>query len=584
MFTQPADHDNRRHAKFLYWQGWSITSIADYLNERRPTIGSWKSRDGWDKAPVIERIEGAAECRLVQLVLKDPKTGQDFKEIDLIGRQMERYARVRKYLGGGNEVDLNPNLATRNDKTKRKPTKNFFSDEQIELLIEAFEKALFAYQGKWSENKNQRTRMILKSRQIGATWFFAREAFIDALLTGRNQIFISASKAQAHVFKQYILQFVRDTVGVELRGDPIVLFNGATLYFLGTNYRTAQSYHGNLYVDEFFWIPGFEQLNKVASGMAMHKKWHKTYFSTPSTMSHEAYPLWAGEKRIQLQKKKNAGKMDVSHKALKEGKLCSDKIWRQIVTIYDAEAGGCDLFDIDELKNFEYTDDDFNNLLLCEFIDDTKSSFPLQLLQRCMVDSWEVWTDYKPHTRRPFGNREVWIGYDPSDTGDFAGCAVVAPPTVPGGKFRILERIQFKSPDYQDQADEIKKLTEKYHVTYIGIDVTGLGKAVYQLVKLFYPAAVPISYSIEVKTSMVLKTQNVMRNGRLEFDAGFVDLAAAFMAIRKVSTPSGRQVTYTAGRTVAIGHADLAWATMHAIANEPLQGTTENSQNIMEMS
>src|SRR5690606_12971037 len=120
----------------------------------------------------------------------------------------------------------------------------------VEKLVEAFDDALFEYQRTWANNKDQRTRIILKSRQIGATWFFAREAFIDALLTGRNQIFISASKSQAHVFKQYILQFVRDTIDVELRGDPIVLPNGATLYFLGTNYRTAQSYHGNLYIDE----------------------------------------------------------------------------------------------------------------------------------------------------------------------------------------------------------------------------------------------------------------------------------------------------------------------------------------------
>jgi len=564
-----------------------VKAIADYLGEKQPTVGSWKRRDGWDTAPVIERIEGAAECRLVQLVLKDPKTGQDYKEIDLLGRQMERYARVRKYLGGGNEVDLNPKLAARNSKPKRTPTKNFFTEEQIAQLVEAFEKSLFEYQGTWTENGHQRTRMILKSRQIGATWFFAREAFIDALLTGRNQIFISASRAQAYVFKQYIVQFVRDTVGVELSGDPMVLFNGATLYFLGTNYRTAQSYHGNLYIDEFFWIPGFEQLNKVASGMAMHKKWRKTYFSTPSAMSHEAYPLWSGEKFTERQKtrgEKGALKIDISHKALKAGKLCSDKIWRQIVTIYDAQDGGCDLFDIDELRDFEYTEEEFRNLLECCFIDDTKSTFPFALLQRCMVDSWEVWADYKPHTKRPFGNREVWLGYDPSDTGDKQALVALAPPTVPGGKFRVLERVQFSNPDYQVQANEIKKLTEKYNVTHIGIDVTGMGQAVYQLVRLFFPAATPITYSIEVKTEMILKTKNVMSNGRLEFDAGCVDLAASFMSIRKIITPSGRRATYASGRTRKLGHADLAWATMNALIHEPLEGSTPTGMNIMELS
>ncbi|MBO7903766.1 terminase large subunit domain-containing protein, partial [Burkholderia pseudomallei] len=61
-----------------------------------------------------------------------------------------------------------------------------------------------------------------------------------------------------------------------------------------TNARTAQSYHGNFYFDEYFWVPKFRELNKVASGMAMHKRWRKTYFSTPSSVTHEAYAFWSG--------------------------------------------------------------------------------------------------------------------------------------------------------------------------------------------------------------------------------------------------------------------------------------------------
>jgi hypothetical protein len=58
---------------------------------------------------------------------------------------------------------------------------------------------------RWWEEKDRRTRMILKSRQIGATYFFAFEALMDAIETGRNQIFLSASKAQAHQFRSYIV-------------------------------------------------------------------------------------------------------------------------------------------------------------------------------------------------------------------------------------------------------------------------------------------------------------------------------------------------------------------------------------------
>ncbi|MDR8290829.1 terminase, partial [Acinetobacter baumannii] len=64
---------------------------------------------------------------------------------------------------------------------------------------------------------------------------------------------------------------------------------------LGTNAKTAQSYHGDLYFDEFFWVHGFATLKKVASAMAAQKQYKKTYFSTPSSRTHEAYAFWTGD-------------------------------------------------------------------------------------------------------------------------------------------------------------------------------------------------------------------------------------------------------------------------------------------------
>jgi hypothetical protein len=465
---------------------------------------------------------------------------------------------------------LNPKIANRNAGPKKKQERNVFSEEEIDELNRAFHDSLFEYQKHWFRaGETERIRNILKSRQIGATWYFAREALVDALATGRNQIFLSASKAQAHVFRQYIVQFAYDVCGVEMRGDPMVLPNGATLYFLGTNVRTAQSYHGNLYMDEYFWICKFQEFRKVASGMAMHTHWRQTYFSTPSAMSHDAYPFWTGALFNRGRKKEERVEIDISHAALSPGMHTADGQWKQIVTVEDAVAGGCNLFDLEQLKR-EYSPDEYGNLLMCLFIDDTASIFPLALLMRAMVDSWEVWDDFRPFFVRPFGDREVWIGYDPSVSGDSAGLVVIAPPMAAGGKFRILERHQFKGMDFQGQADEIRAMLERYHVAYIGIDTTGVGQGVYQLVRQYYPAAESIQYSADKKVAMVLKALDVLNKGRLEFDAGWTDVAQSFMAIRKTMTESGRQVTFKADRSDIASHADLAWAAMHALSHEPL--------------
>lgn len=577
-------NDPRRQAALLYWQGFSVPQIAEMLQTKRPTVQSWKQRDQWEETAPLNRVESTLEARLIQLYAKPNLTPHDFKVADFLARQMERFARINRYGQTGNEVDLNPNVANRNKGDRKKPTKNFFSDEAIEKLEEIFFAESFEYQLRWHRaGLEHRIRDILKSRQIGATFYFSREALLHALKTGHNQIFLSASKTQAYVFREYIIQFAR-RVDVDLTGDPIVIGNnGAKLIFLGTNSNTAQSHNGDLYVDEIFWIPNFQKLRKVSSGMASQSHLRSTYFSTPSTLAHGAYPFWSGElfNRGRASASERVD-IDTSHDALAAGVACPDGQWRQIVTIEDALAGGCTLFNLEQLKR-ENSVDDFRNLFMCEFVDDKASVFPFEDLQRCMVDSLEEWEDFAPFADNPFGSRPVWVGYDPSHSGDSAGCVVLAPPVVAGGKFRILERHQWKGMDFATQAESIRQLTEKYNVEYIGIDATGLGIGVFQLVRSFYPAARDIRYTPEMKTAMVLKAKDVIRRGCLEYDVSATDITTSFMAIRKTMTSSGRSATYEASRTEEASHADVAWATMHALLNEPLTaGSGQVTSSILE--
>ncbi|AUV96809.1 terminase ATPase subunit family protein [Klebsiella michiganensis] len=577
-------NDPRRQAALLYWQGFSVPQIAEMLQTKRPTVQSWKQRDQWDETAPLNRVESTLEARLIQLYAKPNLTPHDFKVADFLARQMERFARINRYGQTGNEADLNPNVANRNKGDRKKPTKNFFSDEAIEKLEEIFFAESFEYQLHWHRaGLEHRIRDILKSRQIGATFYFSREALLHALKTGHNQIFLSASKTQAYVFREYIIQFAR-RVDVDLTGDPIVIGNnGAKLIFLGTNSNTAQSHNGDLYVDEIFWIPNFQKLRKVSSGMASQSHLRSTYFSTPSTLAHGAYPFWSGElfNRGRARASERVD-IDISHDALAAGVACPDGQWRQIVTIEDALAGGCTLFNLEQLKR-ENSVDDFRNLFMCEFVDDKASVFPFEDLQRCMVDSLEEWEDFAPFADNPFGSRPVWVGYDPSHSGDSAGCVVLAPPVVAGGKFRILERHQWKGMDFATQAESIRQLTEKYNVEYIGIDATGLGIGVFQLVRSFYPAARDIRYTPEMKTAMVLKAKDVIRRGCLEYDVSATDITTSFMAIRKTMTSSGRSATYEASRTEEASHADVAWATMHALLNEPLTaGSGQATSSILE--
>ncbi len=577
----------RSQARHWYYQGWRVAKIAKELGIKAATVHSWKKRDGWERASAIERIEDALEADTTRLVNLPERSKADEDRLNANFRYLERTAKIKHYQATGSDKVVNRRLSNSGRKTNR--DHNELTEEHIEQLKTWFAETFlkWGYQKRWWEAKNEYPiRNILKSRQIGATYYFAHEAFLDALETGDNQIFLSATKSQAKIFLEYIKKTVLDVCGVELKGsDRLVLPNGATIYALATSKSSAQGYHGHLYMDEYFWVYGFKEFQRVTSGMAIHSQWRETYFSTPSSMNHEAYPFWTGEHYNEERPKSEHINVDISPATLKNGSLGEDGQWRNQVTVEDAINEGCNLFDLASLRR-KYAGKTFDNLLMCQFIDDTASAFSFKAMQRCMVDSYTEWEGYVPYANRPYGNLPVWCGYDPARKRDDASFVVIAPPLVNGGKFKLLERHTWQDMDFEAQAKEVFKVLERYKVEYIGIDNSGMGQGVFELITKKFPTATPITYSVETKNRMVIKAQNVINNGRLEFDFAEADVVSSFTSIRK--TIKGGQVSYDAGRTQETGHADLAWSIMHALDNEPLSAVLEDEMNlhksIMELS
>ena len=580
-------------AKRLYLRRASVKEIQTQLklpNVR--IIYYWIRQGSWDEMLTDEEPVTAVSRRITLILEKlEPLSKGELDELERLTTLRDRlikqssrppapvsdaaaYPDQDEPRGPRRERRERGDRSDRGGKRKEKKAKNDISMLTEVDFLDKFTSTMFGYQQELFAAKvnplTARIRNILKSRQIGLTYYFAAEAFMDAVLTGDNQIFLSASRAQSEVFRSYIVAFASKWFDIELTGNPVILSKDgkpwAELRFLSTNANTAQSYHGHLYVDEVFWIPRFDKIQKVSSGMASQAKWRQTYFSTPSAVTHEAYPFWTGEPFRNSKRAKKAGAWP-SEADIHAGTLCPDGQWRKIITLEDAIAGGCNLFDIDRLR-LENDEERFEQLFMCKFIDSTQSVFSLASLEKCYSDLG-VWEDYDPTVERPFGDAPVWIGYDPSRTRDDATCVVVAPPAEPGGKFRILEKHSWRGQSFTHQAAQVKKLTERFNVQHIGIDTTGVGIGVYDLVCDFYPRAKSIHYSLETKTTLVLKAQDVIQAGRIQWDAGWTDIAQAFLTIKR-GTTNGGQITFSASRTEATGHADIAWSIMHALDNEPL--------------
>ena len=581
--------DPRLMARELFWQGWRISDIARHLGLNPAAVYSWKSRENWEGGSPLSRVAASAEMRLHVLIGQPKKSDADYKEMRQLfalvsgGRKADaRQPDLNEATAVSSDdmpwdvptIDKPPRERKERERAPKaeKPVPNSFTAEQVLRLQEIFREQMFDYQRIWL-NQKVRFRNLLKSRQIGATFFFAREAFIDALTTGKNKVFLSASKAQAFQFKQYMVDMAQ-MVGAELKGADIRLGNGAVLYFLGTNSRTAQGRHGDLYVDEYFWIPDFKELTRLAKPMASQKQYRITYFSTPSAVSHPAYGFWTGEQFNEGRDKSEHIRLDVSHEALASGRACQDGQWRQIVTLDDAERMGCTLFDRNQLL-LENSPAEFRQLFMCEFVEGGDNVFEFSALQKCAVDSWEAWSDfYKPFAARPVGDLPVWIGYDPADSGDAAAFVAVVPPRFAGDKFRIVERQMLRDDDFQSQAEFIRKAFERYNVRKVVIDKTGLGAAVFQLVQGFFPPVIGVNYSMQEKYLMVNKMHALMREGRVEWELDWKDFTAAFLSIRTEVTGSGRSVTYVSGRTKEMSHADVAWAALQVFYQEPLDGVS----------
>ncbi|WP_226537792.1 terminase large subunit domain-containing protein, partial [Avibacterium paragallinarum] len=223
-------------------------------------------------------IEELIALRIITLTEREGKTEQEIKELEaLIDKDLQykkqRATQKQKPIAENQSAVLSEAHFSDTGDRKKKPkkAKNDVSHITPEMF-QPFLDTLFSYQLTCRDNKHHKVRNILKSRQVGMTYYFAFEALEDAILTGDNQLFLSASKRQAEIFKTYIIKMAKEYFEVELKGNPIILSNGAELHFLSTNKSTAQGYHGHVYGDEYAWLRNFEEFNTVSSAMATHKK------------------------------------------------------------------------------------------------------------------------------------------------------------------------------------------------------------------------------------------------------------------------------------------------------------------------
>ncbi|MEX9769741.1 terminase large subunit domain-containing protein [Morganella morganii] len=143
--------------------------------------------------------------------------------------------------------------------------------------------SLFPWQKRWYAQRFQRDRCLHKGRQIGADYYFALEAVLDACLTGRNKIFIEPAPSEPEdTFYSNAAQYAGHFLGLNIKsGTQIITFsNGAKIRFLPENHQGWACFNGDTYVSEWAWFRKPHDIMEIVSSVTMHEKWRRTYYSS----------------------------------------------------------------------------------------------------------------------------------------------------------------------------------------------------------------------------------------------------------------------------------------------------------------
>ncbi len=235
--------------------------------------------------------------------------------------------------------------------------KNVFSQSQIQAMADVIHNDSFGYQATWLRvGKLSVDRSITKSRQIGATHFFSREALLDALTSGDNQIWFGHNIKHARVALMNMISLAA-RVGVRLvnNGFSIQLDDGAVITFAGEESHCA-ALAGNVYLDEFGWFNNPRRVAKVAAAIANHKHHRLTMFTSPS-YNYDAFRVWNGTFR----KRRPSPLINTG-----DSVFCKDGVWRQSVTLDAACQHGFNLLALEEAKR-EYSGDNYRLLFGCDW-------------------------------------------------------------------------------------------------------------------------------------------------------------------------------------------------------------------------
>jgi len=378
-------------------------------------------------------------------------------------------------------------------------------------------------------------RLVLKARQVGISSVVAWEALAYALLEPRLTIlFVSASHRQAIELLNYVkrilsnLRLKKPIPTLEETKQSIIFENGSRIISLPNNPNTIQGIRAHrVYIDEFAIMDNDRKiLEAILPSISLGG--YVTIISRPFGQRGEFY---------RLVKEAREGKNEFTLFEIPWTR-CKYKPYRD---------------NVEKLKKI-FEPASFRETFCCEFIDETRSYFPYELMLPC-VD--ETLTQPRPGMDLRFG----------IDFGRKQNSTVITIVESKGDYFYVRHIKEFLGISYTTQLSYISRKINDLQPSIVNVDEFGVGVRLFEELREKHGSIiVPVGLSNQVKNELITNLRILFEDKKIRIPRNEKLMAQLHALQRKVS---GGYIKWEPGKSEEWGkHDDYVWSLAMAVGKK----------------
>jgi len=393
----------------------------------------------------------------------------------------------------------------------------------IDILAPYIRKSLYPYQLRFLGDAS-RWRIVNKSRQIGFSYTIALDAISGGLIRERNQLVVSASILNAEVVLDYIRLHL-ENMGLLPNVDKnglLELPNGKEIRVLSTNWRTARSFNGDVYFDEFAFVIRDSEIWRAVVPSITAVGGRITVLSTPKSRIDKFWSIWDNK---------------------------SSKWSRHCVSIHDAIKDGFPV-DLEELREL-FDPEEFAQAYECIPLDTAESYIPYPLIEPCLYDP-----DSEAFTSQ-FGAEGGHIYIYGVDIGRSKDETAVAETASIAKVLWCLKMLSWRKMPFREQKEKLLGILREENTQIMAIDKGGIGMNLWEDLSYEHPTKVRgVSFAPAVK-------ERLAKNLRIMFEERRIRIPndpSLISQILSIKRSANRSNTFSYNAESDEHHGDKFWA------------------------